>query len=276
MTMRLCIVLIVTVCCLGNNDVDDKQVASAIRRLLVDDLESNGVCKLIKKVGGKQYPKRVCFDDFTEQNCAVVAIGGRKLSHMKFDFHMVRKHGCRVASFDPFVTFTDKRHMELSKNLDFWKVGLSSENRIVNDKEMATLSHILEISNMTNNKIDVLKVDCEGCEWSAFHQIYEQQSDVLSKVERLALELHFEDPLFNKSQLVSFFKLLDRHNFCPFYREYHPCAQKWQLCSPPNVFFSKYFTNESVMVHPTNKMVRSWFEVAWVKNDNCNYRHWID
>eukprot|EP01061_Rhynchopus_euleeides_P013623 TRINITY_DN23704_c0_g1_i3.p1 TRINITY_DN23704_c0_g1~~TRINITY_DN23704_c0_g1_i3.p1 ORF type:complete len:273 (+),score=73.26 TRINITY_DN23704_c0_g1_i3:18-836(+) len=254
--------------------VSEDAVVRGVRRLLLEPLQSS-ICPKSKMIG-RQYPKRVCLSQLRPPgDCTVMAIGSRKLRHMKFDFDMARKRGCRVASFDPFVTFTDKPVTELHQRLTFYKTGLS-ENRTSN---METLDGLADLAGFSTTPIDVLKIDCEGCEWGAFHQILESGSQVLSRVSQLCLELHFEDQApatFTPERFMSFMKLLGKHSFCPYYREGHPCPMKWPACSPPNKLFERRFKNESFIHHRTEPLIRSWYELAWVKvNGSCPTHHWL-
>ena len=277
--LLLLLLLLASTSFAGSSSEED--AVRGVRRLLLSPLASERlVCNASKMIGGKQYPKRVCLGRLRAPGgCNVIAVGSRKISHMKFDFDMQRKRGCRVASFDPFVTFTDQRESELAPGLTFYKVGLSSKKTLTAPL-MDTLDGLVEEAGMNGQIIDVLKIDCEGCEWGAFEEIFQSNSKVLSFVNQLCIELHFEDQkpeAFTFGRFEAFLRLLDKYRFCPYYREGHSCPMKWPQCSPENTFFKERFRNESFIHHPARPLIRSWFELAWVKldaNEHCPFRHW--
>eukprot|EP01062_Namystynia_karyoxenos_P048137 TRINITY_DN36576_c0_g1_i2.p2 TRINITY_DN36576_c0_g1~~TRINITY_DN36576_c0_g1_i2.p2 ORF type:complete len:291 (+),score=85.50 TRINITY_DN36576_c0_g1_i2:64-873(+) len=252
-------------------DVLEAQAVAALRRLLVGPLPRP--CADVRKVGGKKkYPKAVCFDHFPPRQgrCTAIAVGARKPSHMGFDFHMARRHGCRVYSFDPFVDFAPTRRFEMGTGITFFKVGLSGETREEGGHAFATLPGLFAMSDGTEEAA-VLKVD-----WRDPAALR-----LLSRVGQIAMEMHFEDPAgprsFNLTRLRRTLMLLDRLNFCPFFREGHPCALKWAPCSPPNALFAKHFRREPTVHHPEQPLVRSWWELAWVRlppHQPCPFRHW--
>ena len=269
----------------------EERVVASVRRLLLDPLPAPAsLCGTRKKVGGKQYPKMLCADPpLLRKRCAVLAVGARKLSHMKFDFDMVKKQGCRVASFDPFVSFTDKDATVLAEGFTFYKAGLSDRREVYTPRnstarhKMDTLDGLVAMSHLaTEARFDMVKLDCEGCEWRSFHQMLADGSSLLGRVSQLAMELHFEDSKergpFNQEHYASMMKLLDRHGFCPYHREGHSCPMRWSACSPPNSLFERRFRNESFLVHQSRPLVRSWFELAWVKvpRGTCPLTHWVE
>eukprot|EP00756_Hemistasia_phaeocysticola_P039276 Hpha_TRINITY_DN16806_c0_g1::TRINITY_DN16806_c0_g1_i1::g.151855::m.151855 len=263
-------------------DLESAAVA-AIRRLLIDPLPSP--CRDVRMVGGKKkYPKAVCFDHFPISPCTVLAVGARKPSHMGFDFHMARKHRCEVHSFDPFVTFTNEARVKLDSGLTFHKVGLAGGGGMdAAGNKFDSLTGIFKLAGGAGGAA-VLKVDCEGCEWEALDQAAGDPAAraLLGRVGQISMELHFEDqgPTgFNLTRLQRTFSLLDDLGFCPFAREGHKCALRWAPCSPPNRLFKKHFRAEPTVHHPSNELVRSWWELAWIRlppGAKCNFRHWVN
>jgi FkbM family methyltransferase len=56
-----------------------------------------------------------------------------------------------------------------------------------------TLDEVAREAGWAGKRIDVLKIDCEGCEWSVFNETAAAAAarEVLTRVDQLLIELHF-------------------------------------------------------------------------------------
>lgn len=68
----------------------------------------------------------------------------------------------------------------------FWKYGLIAGDRLL------PLEGLLSTASLTDEseRINVLKIDCEGCEWDAFDDLVRTNPRLLSRVDQIVLELH--------------------------------------------------------------------------------------
>ena len=51
-------------------------------------------------------------------------------------------------------------------------------------------------------RVDVLKIDCEGCEWGVFEDVATNHPGILSRIGQLAIELHAYHPIPGTPQNV--------------------------------------------------------------------------
>lgn len=55
----------------------------------------------------------------------------------------------------------------------------------------------------------MLKVDCEGCEWDAFHHLATQPSSLLRRVDAIYVELHLALQMATDADLVKWASMYD-------------------------------------------------------------------
>ena len=70
-----------------------------------------------------------------------------------------------------------------------------------------------------SDRVDVLKIDCEGCEWDAFADLARAHPQLLARVDQIVLELHMRVQFQFKSmdQLERLFRhLFIEHGFRVF------------------------------------------------------------
>lgn len=128
--------------------------------------------------------------------------------------------GCEVHSFDPTGSSMEAhaRHTHNTGRVHFHPWGLSSEaaggcgarSRAAGGPQLSrlearrfvggtygnltgplySLDRIVRKLGHTGRRIAVLKVDCEGCEWDAFHHLASRAPQTLAMVDAIYLELH--------------------------------------------------------------------------------------
>jgi len=138
--------------------------------------------------------------------------------------------GCHVHAFDPTSNLraTHAEHASSHERTHFHYLGLESPgednftpNRSgygqLDRRHMAPLTQILAMSTMgrVSDRVDVLKIDCEGCEWPLFRWLAARQPALLSRVRVLMVELHVTPGLglHNSSQLVQLLTHIYSHGF---------------------------------------------------------------
>jgi hypothetical protein len=151
--------------------------------------------------------------------------------------------GCEVHAFDPTLSavpaFT-------SKNVNFHffgltgKVGSGAEK--FSDPGYGSIIHPLYplntiIANLGHQgrTIDILKLDCEGCEWDAFEYLAIHAPETLTQVRTLDVEVHFVRERNVRSaadvlKIATFYEhVIVKHGFRPFYKHLNQGGQSWDL-----------------------------------------------
>ena len=157
-------------------------------------------------------------------NCLVVSIGVGN----EWDFELVALElGCEVHAFDPTVGLLQEHNRTANiirrtyPGLHFHFLGLGSHKiaGMRNDQTaytgplasgdssamgpMAQLPQLLRIAGVAEGRqVDVLNIDCEGCEWEAVRHIAFKHPRSLCNVQQLNIELHtYRSELSNASDL---------------------------------------------------------------------------
>ena len=182
----------------------------------------------------------VCYDGWKPwaHGCLGVSIGIG--GEWGFEDGLVQQVGCRLFAYDPTEELARSHASHaahISRRFDdrmrFSVVGLGGDEAQHNTASkrygsfnsskgnIKTLGSIMaSVSAGTQSArlpiIDVLKIDCEGCEWTAFREVEDRQPHLLSRVRIILLEVHSikKYGLASSAQvdrLLSF--LIDTHGF---------------------------------------------------------------
>ena len=163
------------------------------------------------------------------QDCLMVSIG----IGMEWDFELqLAARGCEVHAFDPTIGLhaahrkTADGLRRTFPRLHFHFLGLgdsrvgsraaaaysraaaSNDGGVATDETGSSLGPVQQLDELLRGvgalgrSINVLKIDCEGCEWHAFRYLSQHRPHVLCRVTQLNLELHlFQSELRNGSDL---------------------------------------------------------------------------
>ncbi|EOD03789.1 hypothetical protein EMIHUDRAFT_221969 [Emiliania huxleyi CCMP1516] len=147
------------------------------------------------------------------------------------------KAGCEVHSFDPTLELLGRHRREAARlqaeeglhNLHFHELGMGTSTEysgvyssagVPGLKAVAPLAELLR-RYAGGRQVDILKIDCEGCEWREFAA--PETAAALCTVRQLYIELHFSTTMGladakQALQLVSSFHdvVHARHRFAPF------------------------------------------------------------
>jgi hypothetical protein len=144
-----------------------------------------------------------CVDDLKkaakEQNgCLVYSFG----IHDVWDWEekVAKEFGCEVHAFDP----TMNHAKDLAPGVTFHKLGLQAEGTdmstthaaeydAIDSKLLLALPDIMKRLGHDKRTLDLLMMDCEGCEWGVLrHLACSKESD---RVKQIVTEFHFQKNL---------------------------------------------------------------------------------
>ena len=131
------------------------------------------------------------------QNCLVYSFG--IAGSTDWEEKVAKWFGCEVHAFDPTVDHNDT---ELVK---FHKLGLQGSGAIkttngieygaIDPARLLSLGDIMMQLGHEERKVDVLMMDCEGCEWGAIHQLACTKEGGSNSVGQMIVEGHFQKVL---------------------------------------------------------------------------------
>ena len=120
--------------------------------------------------------------------------------------------GCEIHTFDPTLTenFVGSDYATFHPwalgidGQDFAFPGIDRNITRVKSKSLATI--ISELGH-TDRKIDILKIDCEGCEWKVMPVAFDAIHNGTLDIDQVQIELHytsFIDPIFAAADRADF------------------------------------------------------------------------
>jgi len=158
----------------------------------------------------------ICLD-WLGSPCVVYDIG--IANEWAFSDSMASKHGCEVHAFDPSDGFLDEHRAHHKPNVHFHFKGLAGRNNASSnassgswqDKSGHNYGEVIGpverldriMKNLGHKKIDVLKIDCEGCEWESLAAVTQAAPRALGCVRMLLIELHFAKRFLRSSESMS-------------------------------------------------------------------------
>ena len=108
---------------------------------------------------------------------------------------------CEVHTFDPTIGSNPSNK---PANVQFHPWGLSQRSH----GNMKTVKDIISILGHETRKIDIFKIDCEGCEWETFSTWFE-----VSNIHQIQVELH------NVNKAIDFFEKIIKNGYVVFHKE---------------------------------------------------------
>lgn len=132
--------------------------------------------------------------DIDEHNCWFVSIG---VSYdYSFDTHVALEFNCRGYALDPSVKYPPF----LVPGVSFLPLGANSAG-FPTDKGWASTS-VPAFREWMGRDLYVLKMDCEGCEYSLADDILQHDPDFFTHVNQLNIEMHFPIVFCNSTRTV--------------------------------------------------------------------------
>jgi hypothetical protein len=190
-----------------------------------DLFEPEAVCFDEERFGSRERyssfgdgPKFLCgVDLIAEKNkkdpCLVYSVG----SHNQIDFEVAVSNflGCETHTFDPTLksAFVGDKYATFHP----WGIGIDGEPKSYGGfkwtgKGIETI--MKELGHM-NRTLDILKIDCEGCEYQAMPVLFEAISAGRIKVNQIQIELH--GVIYDRVE--SFFEAVDKAKMRVFHKE---------------------------------------------------------
>lgn len=174
------------------------RLSGRIQRLLFEEPRRELCAAPLCRVGGASLRMSdggwpICLER-VRRRCNVVSVGINV--DPSFDVALGAGLGCRVDMYDPTLpaALQEAYTGGLHRNLRFQPVGLGA-TPAARPMRLTTLdAMVAEVTQGDpDGVVDVLKIDCEGCEWEVFEALLAAKSSVLKKVDQLLLEVHMID-----------------------------------------------------------------------------------
>lgn len=120
-------------------------------------------------------------------NCTFVSFGIS--NDYSFDTDLAENHGCSGFAFDPSVTYST----QLGKNLIFLQIGAnlyppSHFTHFSGGFALASVPLLMKSLNVRD--VNILKMDCEGCEYALAEDVLSSDPHFFHRVDQFALEIH--------------------------------------------------------------------------------------
>jgi hypothetical protein len=131
---------------------------------------------------------------------------------IKFEKAVKNHIGCEIHTFDPTlkVPFVGGDYATFHP----WGVGKEGEEVFVNYLNITFVAHsvesIVKKLGHQGRKIDILKIDCEGCEAQSMPPLFEAVTNGTLQVDQLLIELH---AWVNYDAISNFFAKADKAGF---------------------------------------------------------------
>jgi hypothetical protein len=172
--------------------------------------------------------KWMCNVDKIQAPCTIYSIGSA--GDITFEKVFSQYPGCDTLTFDPTPNLEDQVKDQLSPNMKYIPVGLGPvggdiDNPIFNltlagetVKTISLMNLIKEYGLGVANKLDVLKVDIEGCEKRAVPFFLEEDGFDDLKIKIITMEYHGEEyPLLALSIISQF----QEHGYYVYHLEHN-------------------------------------------------------
>lgn len=180
-------------------------------------------CIYKKRILGRgDGPKWVCDPHRLNErdDCLIYSIGSA--GKYQFEDGIVSYLGgpkCEIHVFDPNPRYARVGDPE-KKNIHYHAWGLTSSYQRRNS-EYKTIFEIVKELGHEGRRIDIFKIDCEGCEWTSYKDWLNPTIDI----QQLLIEIHAGNNRFG-TNLSSFFLDFINRGFLPFSKEAntHPAA----------------------------------------------------
>jgi hypothetical protein len=207
--------------------------ASNIKAKLVFDVfEPEAVCLTEERFGGLYSerffafgdgPKFVCAVDYLRESyknqsgdCLVYSVGSN--NNIMFEKAVKSHIGCEIHTFDP----TLQNPFVGGAYATFHPWGVGKEGQQVQLPKLnvtfitQSVESIVKQLGHSGRKIDIFKIDCEGCEFEAMPPVFEAIAKGTLQIDQLLIEIHSR---VSYEKLADFFAKADEAGFRIFHKE---------------------------------------------------------
>lgn len=169
-------------------------------RSIFDPFEPTYDCTTRTRVGNSYFgdgPKFMCDVEAIpiRNKCLVYSIGSN--GDFSFERGIKNLFGCEIHTFDPTAGADRLETWQEESKLagsSFHNLGIWHEKTTLNltgtMSSVDTFKNVVAKLGHNEQIIDVLKIDCEGCEFSVFTQIWEDLKNGLYSISQILIEVH--------------------------------------------------------------------------------------
>jgi len=158
--------------------------------------------------------KWVCDPHRIERNnCLLYSVGSS--NDWSFETAVYEHLGCEIHTFDHTMSVI----IGQPNFVNFHKIGLGEfpgDSEPPRNGSVTSLTNLIDMLGHSNRTIDILKIDCEGCEFGALTDLF--LSDIKVNVRQLLIEIHAHthDEVVKSHELIT---AIVSDGFVPFAKE---------------------------------------------------------
>jgi hypothetical protein len=226
-----------------------------------EHFEPNFSCRHERRLGvWGDGGKWVCDPHRLPTPCLVYSVGSNGEASFEAAIHNFAPQ-CEIHTFDP-----EPRYQQVVENMSgghfhAWGIAAQSTttNPLVDDQKLyKTLSETMAALGHTGRTIDILKMNCEGCEWTMVKSL------LAVDIRQILIELHAvrdnnvgkngrrNDHKIPMPAAAQFFADLQRHGYVIFHKEaniqywdYLSCVEYGFLKLHPDIFSSRLYDGDN-------------------------------
>jgi len=194
-------------------------------------------------------PKFVCGVDVIAakgKDCLVYSVGSN--NRIEFETAVHDAMGCDIHVFDPTVAKNDFIGGHISTFYQ-WRLGIDGR------REGKSVETIMKELGHVNRKIDILKIDCEGCEYDVMPVLFDQMAEGKIAIDQILIEMHTVCGRRNAKDIKDLFAGVDKAKMRIFHKERNNWGCDGYKCVE-YAFVSESFLSEAnkAIVCPTSNL----------------------
>ena len=169
-------------------------------RVVYDLFEPDFDCITKTRVGSTFFgdgPKFMCdVEVMPGKDCLVYSVGSN--GDFSFEKAIHRRFGCETHTLDPTDWTGRWAKMAATAHTQFHDVGLGAARGYMKTArkarcEVDTLGNVMRRLGHQGRRLDVLKIDCEGCEYAVFQGVWKDVAEGRLAIGQVLVEVHGND-----------------------------------------------------------------------------------